>query len=293
MGDLEREKTEYSLKLPTTYEEQIIILKERKLIIPDEQSAINILQEINYYRLSAYFLSLKSGKNFKENVTFNQIHGLYKFDMKLRNLLLELLETIEIKFRTHIAYLIAHKYGSLGYLQSENFNNERLHSEFMIEMRKGLNRKNELFIKHHHEKYGGKIPIWVAMEVSSFGLLSKLYANMKSVDKKLIAKYYNVPYVFIENWLSVLSYIRNVCAHFARLYNKNLPRRVRLDKEDLLKLNDNNKLLAAIFIMKKLFKSSPEWTTFVTELEALIDEYKDIIEVERIGFQEDWECLLQ
>ena len=44
----------YKGKQPTTFEEQVEILKSRNLIIEDKQEAINILSRVNYYRLSAY-----------------------------------------------------------------------------------------------------------------------------------------------------------------------------------------------------------------------------------------------
>ena len=49
-----------SLKSPATFEEQIQILKKRGLIVNDEDFAIQILRRINYYRLSAYGLSVKN-----------------------------------------------------------------------------------------------------------------------------------------------------------------------------------------------------------------------------------------
>ncbi|UOF90092.1 Abi family protein [Fodinisporobacter ferrooxydans] len=69
-----------SLKPPATFEEQIQILKSRGLIIEDEDFAIRTLKKINYYRLSAYGLSLKQNDQYQPGVTFNQIYALYEFD---------------------------------------------------------------------------------------------------------------------------------------------------------------------------------------------------------------------
>lgn len=99
------------IKQPKTYEEQIQILKTRGLVVEDEMSAKNILSKINYYRFSAYTLTLKNDDLFHEGISFDQIYNLYEFDRKLRLYLLSLLEQIEISFRTKISYHLAHKYG--------------------------------------------------------------------------------------------------------------------------------------------------------------------------------------
>ena len=180
--------------------------------------------------------------------------SLYEFDQKLRLLLLGVLETIEIAFRTHISYEIAHKFGPLGYKNKENFINEKFHKESLDELESLINksRKGELFIQHHFKKYDGVIPIWAVIEVTSFGYLSKLYRNLNEDVKKHIAKvYYNVPYYFIESWLQTLSNVRNVCAHYGRLYNKKLTFKPRLFKEDSKKF-DNQFIFAAILYYSKI-----------------------------------------
>lgn len=91
------------LKPPATFEEQIQILKNRSLIIKDDDYAIRTLQRINYYRLSAYGLSLKNNDKYHEGVTFEHIHELYEFDHRFRYLIMEMIEQVEIAFRTHIA----------------------------------------------------------------------------------------------------------------------------------------------------------------------------------------------
>lgn len=283
------------VKPPTTYEEQLKILKERNLIIPSQIRALEVLQKINYYRLSAYFLTFKQEDDiFKEGITFDKIYNLYEFDRKLRNLLMEQLESIEIAFRTHIAYYIAHNFGPLGYMESANFANEQYHSEFIDTLRKELvrRRKTELFVTHYDDFYGAKYPIWLAIEVMTFSQLSKLFYNLKNEDKNNIAKeHYQIPYTYIQNWLRVFSQIRNVCAHYGRLYNKNLVVKLSLQTKDA-NLVRNDKVFGVIFVLKKLIRSREEWLSFKTKLEALVEEYSDTIELKRIGFQSYWKDLL-
>jgi abortive infection bacteriophage resistance protein len=293
---LDFEKDEKNLKPPTTFEEQVDLYKDRNLHIEDSEYTEKTLQRINYYRLSAYGLTLKNSANKNEFIkgsSFHKLLSLYEFDKRLRLLLLGVLETIEIAFRTHVAYEIAHKYGPLGYKDKENFINEKFHQDFLNELDKLLkqSRKGELFVEHYYKNYAGNFPIWVAIEVTSFGTLSKLYRNLNEDSKKHIAKtYYTVPYRYLESWLQTLSNVRNVCAHFGRLYNKHLTFKPRLFKEERKKFN-NQLTFAAIYITQRLLTRT-EGNRFITDLESLILEYEDNIDFSHIGFPLDWRELL-
>lgn len=290
------EQDKIKIKVPTTFKEQVTLYKKRKLDIDNPDHAENILQRINYYRLSAYALTLKdptSKDDFIKGTSFDKLLSLYEFDRKLRLLLLGALETIEIAFRTHISYEVAHKFGPIGYKDKENFINEKYHRESLEELDKLIqkSRKGELFVEHHFKKYDGELPIWAAIEVTSFGFLSKFYRNLNEDVKKLIAKqYYKVPYFYLESWLQTLSNVRNVCAHYGRLYNKKLTFKPRLFKEEQ-KLFDNWYLFSAIFITQRLL-SKTEGKRFITDLEALISEYEDSIDFSHIGFPSNWSVLL-
>ena len=179
----EIEKTE--IKPATTFEQQLEILRNRGLVISDNENALNVLRSVNYYRFSAYTLTLKnrSTNEFHENTTFEDVFRLYEFDSKLRHLLVGVLEAIEIAFRTRVAYEFAHSYGPLGYQKSEYFKKEEFHQDILKELQNAIAKNQEIFIEHHKKKYGGEFPIWVAIELLSFGTVSKIYANMLDHDK--------------------------------------------------------------------------------------------------------------
>lgn len=293
---MDPERSLAKVKPPKTYKEQVEIYKGRKLRIENSEYSAKILQRVNYYRLSAYGLTLKdptNDKQYNNNASFNKMLSLYEFDRKLRLLLLGALETIEIAFRTHISYEIAHKFGPLGYKDKDNFINEKFHKESIDELDILIkkSRKGELFIQHHFKKYNGVIPIWAAIEVTSFGYLSKLYRNLDEVVKKHIAKvYYNVPYNYLESWLQTLSNVRNVCAHYGRLYNKKLTFKPRLFKEESKQFN-NDLTFASIYITQRLLTKN-EGTRLITDLKALIYEFEDVLEFEHLGFPSNWTELL-
>jgi len=107
---------------PLTFQGQCKILQNRGLIITDESAAINILRNINYYRLSAYFSPFQLQKDvFNPGTTIDNILSLSEFDRQLRLLFVELLADVEISFRTHIAYHLRHRHGAFGYTDRRNF----------------------------------------------------------------------------------------------------------------------------------------------------------------------------
>ncbi|HLR11343.1 MAG TPA: Abi family protein [Sporosarcina sp.] len=279
------------IKQPKTYEEQIELFKKRGLIIEDEASAITILSKINYYRFSAYTLTLKKDNVFHENASFDQIYSLYEFDRKLRLELLSSLEQIEISFRTKISYYLAHKYGSTPHLDVSNFKNESYFNDMTRQIKGEINRSKELFIIHHQEKYESVFPIWVVIEVTSFSLLSKIYSNLKDDDQDDIADFYNNKRFFIRNWLYALSTLRNICAHFGRLYNRHLPIHFKLAKEDRKKLGYGNTTFSAIFVICKILSDKTLLQTLMTNISALIEEYEHV-DISQLGFPENWRSIV-
>lgn len=263
------------------------------MCIPDAYQAEKILKRVNYYRLSAYMLTLKEDNKFYDGVTFEDVYYIYEFDKKLRNMILEVLEGIEIAFRTHIAYELAHKYGPMGYREDTNFQKQEYHKEMLGFIEKNISRRqDELFIKHHIDKYGGNFPVWVAIEVMSFGQLSKMFSNLKNEDKKLIStKYYSIAFPFVQNWLYVFSGIRNICAHYGRLYDRTLKIKPKLDKMAKSRFNDS-RIFSVLYALGMLCLNRSEWRSFISGLKGLTEEHSSV-NLKMLGFPDDWEKLLR
>lgn len=288
-----RKQSDITLKPAKTFEEQLDILRGRGLNVVNPEKALIILSRLNYYRFDAYGLTFKQNDQYAPGVTFEYLYRHYEFDRKLRILLMEIIEPIEIAFRTHLAYLIAHKYGVEGYLHSENFDDEKKHESFLFEWNNCLKKsQGTLFVKHHKKRYDNHYPSWVALEVATFGVVSKLFANLKTADKKAIVRdyYSDVYYENLVSWLQGLNLLRNKCAHYSRLFNINLSRRVSLPARYIAYGVETNKLFALIIAIKHL--SLPEnWRPWLERLDPLIEEHSDI-DLLTIGFIPAWREIL-
>jgi abortive infection bacteriophage resistance protein len=85
--------------------EQVKLLKKRGLFFEDENRLRFYLKHINYYHLSAYFKTFQNNnENFKSGTGFEDVLNLYNFDKKLRLLLLDILERIEISFKSVLSH---------------------------------------------------------------------------------------------------------------------------------------------------------------------------------------------
>jgi abortive infection bacteriophage resistance protein len=279
-----------NLKPPTTFEEQIAVLKSRGLIIDSEMMALKLLERISYYRMSAYFLTEQVDGRFIEGTTFEKIIRIYEFDSKLRNLLLGIIEPIEIAFRTQIAYLIAHKYGNVGHLESSHF---KRHDIFINALNKEFSRSSERFIEYHFANYHAEIPVWVSLEIVSLSVLSRFFSNMQQEDQAEIADcYYGVSAVYIRSWLKCMNDTRNICAHHGRIYNRHLPSKPKLFKSLLRENIEMYLLFSHLIAYKSLYLDKTDWDSKMIHLSALLEEYSSSIDLKYIGFPGNWHTFL-
>lgn len=284
----------HSVKPAKTVGEQLDIFKYRGLVVEDDVSAQEILNRISYYRFTAYTLSLKTNDRFHDAVTFNQIYRLYDFDLKFRLLLMEIVEIVEVSMKTHISLVLAEKYDGMGYTDSRNFFDESKHEEFISELDKLLRRSKDIFVRHYIKKYAGEFPIWVAMEVVTFGVMSKLFKNLKQCDQDDLGNrfYFGVKGDFLASWLHAIGNLRNICAHYGRIYNRNFPIAPKLFTRDKSVVIDNYKVFVTVLNIKYLIHDKTYWNSWTERLNALMDEYTEVDKV-LIGFPENWYDLLK
>lgn len=279
-----------------TISEQINNLKEKGLIINDIEYAEKILNDISYFRLiKAYSLNLKViNGEYKEAITFEHLVELYLFDANFRQILFPEIEKIEINIRCRIANYFANKYGVLGYKNSDNFANDKFHTIFINDINAEINRNAKApFVKNFLENYvDGDLPIYALVEVFSFGTLSKFFKNMKNEDKKAVASTFGVGYTYFESWIESIAYVRNICAHYGRLYNAKLSKTPMLYKQYKDNGIANNGIFGVLLCMKELLKNDTHWNIYVDTLETLFDKYENI-DNKTMGFPENWDELLR
>jgi len=214
--------TKPALSLP----DQVALLQTRGLVVADVARAAEVLGHMNYYRFSGYCLSFEVARHqFTAGTTFEQVEALYEFDRVLRDLVSEAIEIFELDFRTAAGTHFAHQHGAFGHTDPANFYSAGWHSDWLDKLRDEANRSSELFITHYRSKYQGfpDLPIWMACEIMSFGAASKMYSGMLRADQIDIGKRYGQHSVVLRSWLHHLVYVRNVCAHHARLWGRTFP----------------------------------------------------------------------
>lgn len=214
-------------KTALSYADQLQQLKIRGLTIENEPKALHLLEVVSYYRMSGYWYPLladKQNHHFKPNATFETAFSIYKFDRELRLLVLRELEKIEVAVRAKMIYVLSHSLGPFWYLDSANFSNPVKHADTLSKIAIEYSRSDEEFAKAFKNKYSDPMPpSWMMLEVSSFGTLSSLYNYLHPTrDKREIAKHFGLADKVFSSWLHSIVYLRNICAHHARLWNREM-----------------------------------------------------------------------
>lgn len=291
-------------KPPLNVNEQIALLISRGLSIQDKENAGHYLNNISYYRLSAYMLPFQikddAKHTFKKGVTFEQIKNLYVFDREFRLLIFDAIERIEIAFRAQLIYHYSLAHGSNWFENESHFMKPEHYSGFVSKLKNELRQTNEVFIRHYTSKYTDPAtpPAWMSLEIMSFGQLSKLYKNLKMApEKKNVSRHFDVhPYV-LESWVESLSYVRNICAHHARLWNRTLTVKPTVptkfvgiwDKQPTVaeSMQIGMKVYPLLNCIAYLLQKVNPTSSFRDRFLSLLKQHPDI-PVHIMGFPDDW-----
>ncbi len=277
-----------------TFERQRDLLTGRGLQVDDPARCLRWLKHHGYYRLSGYFVPFKAGTTdrFRGGATFDQIAGLYIFDRKLRLIVLDAIERIEISLRTALTYEIAHKYGPFGHTDPRNFAPGFKHTEFMNAVLEAERSSRETFLIHFRGKYTSErhLPLWMASELLSFGSISRLFKACHPDIKRSISRRFIVPDRVLINWFHVLSYVRNVCAHHSRLWNRELAITPMLPKPSAAwpyRVPRADRLYAVLVILRHCLLQTHPHCQWRSRLLALFDAH-NAIDLAAMGMPSDW-----
>lgn len=290
------------LKDPLTYQQQAQLLIDRGL--KGELTQIqNVLSFVNYYRLSGYFYPFQDKtlpeEPFKKDTHIDAVWRRYTFDRQLRIIVMDAIERVEVSVKTKLAYWFAHEHGKFDYVLAENlpkissFEHAFWMSKLMSEIKRS---ENEQFVKHYWNKYGNHekyLPIWMVVELMTFGAFLTFYKGVKPQIKKLTASEYCIPDEVLGSWIRALASVRNICAHHGRLWNRTLgyaillPNQRKYPQWHQIQI-PHNRLFGILTVCKYLLSITAPKSQWKSRLENLFNDYSDI-PLADMGFPEGWQ----
>lgn len=221
-----------------SFDEQVALLQKRGLIIDNKKECATFLSQVNYYRLSGYFRYWQNDPSNGDNqfipgARFTTIINLYRAEENLKAACTPLLHSLEVLVRTRFAHYYGRRFGATGcFIDGEGFTEpprkikkrpESGRRKSIKELAKrDLDRSQEAFIAHYKKNNYAQMPIWVAVEVFSFGVLSRMIeASGESNVLSEIASSMSTTRRVLPQQLHSFVYLRNRISHGARLWNHN------------------------------------------------------------------------
>lgn len=296
--------------------QQIALLEARGLEIGDRHLANQALEQIGYYRLSAYWYPFREIRQsqrtdaFLPNAKLQDAASLYIFDKKLRLLVLDAIERIEISLRTDIALTIganggwAHRDSQFVHPRSSrpNRRGQIPFQEWMTRVDNCEARSRDEFVTHFRTKYTSErfLPIWMSVEVWELGLLSHFLTLMRYADISAISLRYGLPNAnLLPTWTRTFTFVRNVCAHHGRLWNRSMvdqpsfPRPGTLPVFDHVAVNrpSQERLYGTLVILNFLVRQLNPNTQWHFRMKDLLQSFpaSPLLSLTSAGFPAGWE----
>lgn len=293
-------------KPPLSYEQQADLLLARGMI-GQRDLIIDRLSQVSYYRLSGYWYPFRQTDpanpdqpldNFKPGTTFNDVWQRYVFDRRLRLLVLDAIERIEVTVRTQLAYQHAHEFDPFAYanlpsslpgLKWQDW------LELCASLGREMGRSKDTFVRHFTKKYGsdhGYLPVWMAVEIMTFGSVLTFYRGCPPVIHRELATSFGVHDTVFNSWLLTLNTVRNICAHHARLWNREIGTKPKIPDKDPawntpIKV-EGDRVFAVLTICKWCLDRIAPQSRWSERLRALLAEFPNIPPVS-MGFPKDWD----
>ena len=279
----------------STFEQQVDWLcNEKHLLISDRHYAEDVLKHIGYFPLMGgykHLFRIPLTKKYKPGTSFEEIVALYEFDSELRELFFKYLLQIERHLRSLMSYYFSEKYG------------ESQAARLIATLNRAASARDYVYIDYYRSTYGN-IPLWVLINVLTFGNLSKMYQVFpQSLQSKVCKNFGIINRKQMEQFLSVLTKFRNVCAHGECLFTyrtidniSDLPLHSKLSipKKGIQYLNGKNDLFAVVIAFRYLLPAK-DFLIFKKRLIRLIDNTSGkLIHIDneellkRMGFPPNW-----
>lgn len=243
---------EYNKKA-LTFVEQADLLLSRGLIA-NRNELITRLEAVSYYRLSGYLYPFRildaqghPTDHFIPGTRFDVVWRRYNFDRRLRIILLDAIERIEVAVRTRLVHHFAQAHGPFGYLHEKNLpgfkkravwrrcwrNLKALirlrglestdYEKWLSKLNNEKSRASDAFVKHFETTYGDKheyLPLWMACELMTCETALQLAYGVDRQVIKQVAADFGFPDEQLLSWTKAIFTLRNSCAHHARIWNR-------------------------------------------------------------------------
>lgn len=310
-----------------SYDEQIEILRERGLVINDEQFAQDILSQVNYYNLiNGYknlFLMKDSNHNvimpekFIENASIEEMYNLYTMDTELKNMIFKYILRFERILKTKCAHIFSEKYREdFSYLKINNYSKNKSDIKIVLKNISTLsetisNKANKPAIKHYMNNHD-EIPLWVLINFITIGNLSYFYNALENSIQSAIAKEFSIVYKQnygekekidageLEDILKIVTLFRNVVAHDEILYSFKLNKIIGI--VNFKKYFGNiftGKSFYDLVLILKLVLPKEEYFELVDKIDYIFNSYRNNFSsikfyaiLEYSGFPNNWKEIL-
>ncbi len=208
-------------------------------LIADKGDIIQRLHSVNYYRLTGYLYSFREtvtlsdgsrgkGENYRPGTTLNLVWQFYLFDRRLRFLLMDAIERIEIALRSRIAHSWAESTGCINphafrTSYHPSFEGKNQHTKLLAKMQTSYERSTLDCVMHHKNKGITDVqdlPVWVMTELTTIGEMVWMYRGLKNnLQQSIAASFGFTDMSFFDSLLELIHRSRNACAHHSRIWN--------------------------------------------------------------------------
>ncbi len=274
-------------------------MKQRGLVFSNENMASYFLDTIGYYRLSAYihpFLRTpKRNHLFHRNVSFDNIISIYRFDKKLRMLVLNEIEKIEVGIRAAIVSEGTDYFRNPYWMTQRSSYRSQIPGGFrnmISKIKNEFDRSSEDFVKHFKLEYTNSFPpAWILSETLSFGCLTYMFNNLRPAIKTRLAQKFNLSIAPFESWIGIIHLTRNICCHHSRLWNRWNAMQPSIPNSNtpawIASINNHRSLYFNLCIIKHFVDILSPSNDMAIKLRSLMDSFP-IIWPGAMGFPDNW-----
>ena len=288
-------------KQALTFGQQAAQMQSRGLVAATTAEIEARLRDASYYRLSAYWHPFKRpDESLVPGTTLDQVWRRYVFDRHLRLLVMDAIERVEVAIlRTRMVEQFTVLHGPFGHRIWNNFKPDfkpSEHTKLMLDLDQSAERSNEVFVESFRTKYTAEphLPLWMAAEIMSFGQLFLFFRQLNRAEQQQLSAEFGVLPPVLESWLRCLNYVRNACAHHARLWNRELPIRPFVpDKKHqpdwhLSTTPANDRIYAVLLLLRHLLRHVAPNTHWKDRLLKLLADYPEV-PTASMGFPANWQ----